>query len=377
MIVECLKAHRYHVPVAVLAILATQACQESRSPQGGSSPSGPFTAKAIDAYTALTDVEDQPGTDRPHVVGNVIAINTGETINLSRFSAREQNHHIPANTVSDAQGQLTGGASRPDDVGTVVLLKWSKEDIGETAAGTKYRLHCDVIVVDKSQRRLITKRSFVGSDPAFATLYGGSPIDQIVAYVNSLPRQASTSALTGQQPNSRGVSTAAPGTSGPIRNYLDTTNNVSFSYPAAWKQMTAAEARQVMGAANTSKYLTVLLSDPDDPTQNVNVQVLPTAAEDLTETGYKEFATSLDRQLPSGFPGFMKVTSRVGRLSDMPSLEYLFEATRPDGVRIRQKQLRTGKPGREVVITFSAKSEAYAKTDETCFGMIVKTLSIK
>jgi hypothetical protein len=161
-----------------------------------------------------------------------------------------------------------------------------------------------------------------------------------------------------------------------MQKYSDTTNKLSFSYPASWKQMTPAEAKQVMGAI-TSKWLTIVLYDPKDWTQNVNVQVLsPVAAQDLTEAGYKEFLKVLDRRFPQDFPGFRKVSANVGRLLDMASLEYIFEWTRPDGVRLRQKQLRTGKGGREVAITFSSKADLYDKMDKMCFSVIINTLKL-
>jgi hypothetical protein len=160
-----------------------------------------------------------------------------------------------------------------------------------------------------------------------------------------------------------------------MRKYSDATNKLSFSYPAAWKEATPAEASQIMGA-ETSKWLTVVLYDPEDMTQNVNVQVLsPVAAQDLTEAAYGEFLKAMDLQF-SDVPGFRKVSARVGRLLDMASLEYVFEWTGPDGVRLRQQQLRTGKAGREVVITFSARAEAYDKADATCFKVIANTLTL-
>jgi hypothetical protein len=163
---------------------------------------------------------------------------------------------------------------------------------------------------------------------------------------------------------------------GATREYLDTTNGLSFQYPAAWKEIGPDEARRVMGAV-TSKNLTVLVYDPADWTQNVNVQVLPTAATDLTEASYSKFEKEMDGSMPSAVPGFRKVSSRVGRLLDMASLEYVWETTRPDGVRLRQMQLRTGKPGREVAATFTARADLYEMSDATCFKIILDTLNLK
>ncbi len=160
-----------------------------------------------------------------------------------------------------------------------------------------------------------------------------------------------------------------------MQKYSDATNKLSFSYPVGWKQMTPAEAKQVMGAS-TSKWLTVVLYDQKDWTQNVNVQVLfPVAAQDLTEPAYREFLKGLDRQL-TGTPDFRKVSAKVERISDMASLEYVYEWTRPDGLHLRQKQVRTGKAGREVAITFTSRADVYEEVDKACFSLIVNTLKL-
>jgi hypothetical protein len=173
-----------------------------------------------------------------------------------------------------------------------------------------------------------------------------------------------------------GTTKEPPRPRGATREYQDAANGLSLQYPAAWKEMGPAEARQIMGAA-TSRYLTVVIYDPTDRTQNINVQVAPVDAKDLTEASYREFAKQMDQSMPSGFAGFRKISSQVAPLLDMASLQYVFEFTRPDGVLLRQKQLRTGKPGREVSITMTAKADLYEKTDAACFKTIVDTLKLK
>lgn len=155
-----------------------------------SAPS-PFTEDVIRSYAALAELQNEVPPDASYITGKAVVINIGETIDLSRFSAREQKHHILANTVSSAQKQIDREirASTPEEVGTVILLKWSKEALGETAAGTKYRLNCEVMVIDKSASRIVFKSLFMGDKPKFATLYGASPQDFIVKYINSLPRR--------------------------------------------------------------------------------------------------------------------------------------------------------------------------------------------
>ena len=80
------------------------------------------------------------------------------------------------------------------------------------------------------------------------------------------------------------------------RKHLDAVNRLSFNYPVAWKEMAATEAKQLMATWKekapaegkqlfdgvASKYLTVVVYNPEDWTENVNVQVLtPVASKDL------------------------------------------------------------------------------------------------
>jgi hypothetical protein len=262
-------------------------------------------------------------------------------------------------------------ASTSQEVGTVILLDWRKKALGGTLAGTKYQLNCEVIVVDEALRRIVSRKQLVGGEPAFATLFGDSPQDKIVEYINSLHRQEASPRAATDRSNSVDLQIERSD----MCTYSDMVNNLSFSYPTAWAEMSSIEATQVMGAS-AAKYLTVFLYNPKDRNQNLNVQVLSTTAQDLSEIAFTEFAKEMDRQLPDAFSGFRKMSSRVGRLRDMALLEYVFEGTRPDGVRICQKQLRTGKPGKEVVVTFTAPAEAYDKANEMCFRVIVNSLTV-
>lgn len=361
----CLRARVCKFMLLTLVVLGAFSCS-SKAPS-------PFSDKTIKEYASMATLREE-AQQGAYIAGKVVLINTGESISHHYQTAftRDDDIEIESQTVSSLQEKINNRAENPDEVGAVVLLKWTRELLRENAVGIEFcRVVCEVTIVDHTKHCIVGKRQFAGSNPEGTHRWGSSPENEIVAYINGLPRRNPATA-----PAERGASPEASNAPTDARKYTDTTNKLSFAYPSTWKEMTSAEARKIMGA-NTSKYLTVVLSDPADSTQNVNVQVLPTAAEELSEAAFREFEASMDRQLPDSFPGFHKLSSRVGRLLDMPSLEYVFEATRPDGVRLRQKQLRTGKPGRELVLTFSARAEKYDAADARCFSIITNTLKLE
>jgi hypothetical protein len=365
--IACLRARAFKLPLLTLILLVGSSCSPT--------PQGPFSDKIIQEYASMASLSEEK-RQGPYIVGKAVLINVGESISHHHETAftTDERIEIESQTVSSAHQKIDKQirAENPSEVGTVVLLKWAKEVLRTNIAGIEFcRVVCEVIVVDKSNHYVVDKTLFAGSNPEGLHRWGSSPENEIVKYVNALPRREAPPRAAPD----RGSSAEPPSGRSDTRQYSDTMNKLSFSYPAAWKEATPAEVREAMGA-NTSKYLTVVLFDPQDRTQNVNVQVLPTAAQDLSEAAFREFVQTMDRGFQNASPGFRKLSSRVGPLRDMASLQYIFEATRPDGVRLRQKQLRTGKPGREVVITFSARAEAYDKADETCFKIITNTLTL-
>ncbi len=355
------------------------------SPPKNTSPvPGPLKIRVLRVTTTTQDqmvflwAELKPEGEKPVVLpatlreGDAFVIVDVEIINQESRDVEFMGYGLVAETTAgrhldlrlrDDIGRLgykPGEKVRLSLVGREVAVWVPVEGLSRVIPSGKSR-YCQLLLVEESPKK--------GQEVGLLVKYGeGAPISV---------QDVTTATTTGGSTSAPAVPKQVPPTVGGVtREYLDTTNGLSFQYPASWKEMGPAEARRLMGEA-TSEYLTVVIYDPADRTQNVNVQVLPTAAKDLSEASYTEFVKEMDRRMPSDFPGFRKLSSRVGPLRDMASLEYVHEWTRPDGVRLRQKQLRTGKAGREVAITFTASAEAYDKADETCFKIIVDTLKLK
>ena len=160
------------------------------------------------------------------------------------------------------------------------------------------------------------------------------------------------------------------------RTYTDAKSHIQFRYAPSWQTMAPEEAKRVLGSS-TSRFLTVVVYDPADRTQNLNVQVMPVADTALTETAYQQFLTRLDVDLPKSFPEFRKLSSRVYAIDRRFALEYVFETRRPDGVLLRQRQFRTGSSGREVAITFTARIDRFEAADAICFRIVQESLQLR
>jgi hypothetical protein len=90
-------------------------------------------------------------------------------------------------------------ATKPEEVDSVVQLKWDKKIKGYYAApGSNdtskpgYWQTCDVMVVDRQSGEVQAASSFRGSDPpekSSSSASGSKPTDQVVTWLKGLPRK--------------------------------------------------------------------------------------------------------------------------------------------------------------------------------------------
>jgi hypothetical protein len=91
-------------------------------------------------------------------------------------------------------------ATRPADVGTVVVLRWSARPVGHypgaNGGATAMAHTCDVQVIDRSLSAIVTTQSFVGGEPPASVVsgrghsfYGTKPVQEIAKYLVGLPRE--------------------------------------------------------------------------------------------------------------------------------------------------------------------------------------------
>jgi hypothetical protein len=86
-------------------------------------------------------------------------------------------------------------ASKPEEVGAVVLTDWQKNEVGTYDDGTRaYQYTVDVTVVDHARRTVIAQSTFTGSEPPRTIKYssegvGSKPTKEVVDYLKGLPRQ--------------------------------------------------------------------------------------------------------------------------------------------------------------------------------------------
>jgi hypothetical protein len=87
-------------------------------------------------------------------------------------------------------------AAKPEDVTTVVWLRWDKATVGTyTSGGSAYRWSCNVTVIDLATRTTIGSQMFEGSPPPTTVRgkpgeshSGDKPTDAVLGYLKSFPR---------------------------------------------------------------------------------------------------------------------------------------------------------------------------------------------
>jgi hypothetical protein len=89
-------------------------------------------------------------------------------------------------------------AATPEEVGTVVLLKWGTKMVGMYTGpngfgGVADAQTCEVTVIDRSIPAVVARRSFQGHDPPThynGTRTGPKPVEEVVNFLTGLPHEA-------------------------------------------------------------------------------------------------------------------------------------------------------------------------------------------
>ncbi len=85
-------------------------------------------------------------------------------------------------------------AGRPEEVGTIVWVKWWEENVGYyedyMKRGEAYQGHCTVTVIDKASALILDKRIFDAAPPPATTTklteHTKGDVDEVVAYLKML-----------------------------------------------------------------------------------------------------------------------------------------------------------------------------------------------
>jgi len=88
-------------------------------------------------------------------------------------------------------------AVRPEEVETIVWLKWHQQEIATYTDGSRAFKHiCDVTVIDRSRGVIVAQKTIWGESPIVSKysggaqdFYGARPTQKILDYLIDLPRQ--------------------------------------------------------------------------------------------------------------------------------------------------------------------------------------------
>ena len=191
-----LRARVCKLIVLTLIVLVASAC--------GPKSRGPFSDKTIKEYAAMANLKEETkrGT---YIAGKPVLINIGESISHHYETAftKDPDIEISSQTVSGLQQKINNRAENPNEVGTVVLLKWRKEVLNENLVGIEFcRVLCEVTIVDVGRHSIVGKRQFAGTSPEGTHRWGSSPENEIVEYLNGLPRGGPTPEATADRSTS-------------------------------------------------------------------------------------------------------------------------------------------------------------------------------
>lgn len=123
----------------------------------------------------------------PYIRGKAVTVNIGD---IAERNAGLSNLDDPYwNFPSNLQ------AKEPTEVGTIILLDWKREEVGEYKDGSKgYVAICRLTVIDKVANYEVASKEFRGEDPPQAKsgfgkkdVFGTFPNDAITDYIRSLP----------------------------------------------------------------------------------------------------------------------------------------------------------------------------------------------
>jgi hypothetical protein len=135
----------------------------------------PFNQRIGEYTAAATTV-----VEAPYVKGKILPVNAGDRA-VDWFY-----YEVP-------EGMR---AATPAEVGTVVLLNWGEQQIGQygTSGGGAYVRTCRVTVIDHERRVTLDQREFRGGDPPKSSRRGSSahgdyPTQQIISYLRGLPKR--------------------------------------------------------------------------------------------------------------------------------------------------------------------------------------------
>lgn len=158
-----------------------------------------------------------------------------------------------------------------------------------------------------------------------------------------------------------------------FQTYSNSQYRFSFEYPEEWSVFSPEEALQATGGRlNPSKNMVVIVANPKDWDQNVNVNVIIGAAPGRSVHDYEleNLIRMSDRQLSSALPGFKKISAKIITIKDIRGLEYIYEFKRFN-LPMQQKQVTLIGKDRSYVITFTSKKSDFVNANQFCFSKII------
>lgn len=129
-------------------------------------------------------------TEPPYIRGKVITITLPDSTVVNWAGTSEIWEYEVDTLLYKLPGEWK--PHEPEDVATIILLKWVPQKVGWYIQGGAFVQTCTVTVIDRTIPAVLDSREFIGDPPperGNAESYGSSPAQKIVDYLVSLPRK--------------------------------------------------------------------------------------------------------------------------------------------------------------------------------------------
>ncbi len=140
--------------------------------------------------------------------------------------------------------------------------------------------------------------------------------------------------------------------------------------------MPAEVKRRTENKMSLSRECVLVVANPDNWNQNVNIQISPAPGHDFVSTKeFEHLSLALSEEMSRTLSGYKKLTHRLIEVAEVPALEMNFTSHAWD-TKQRQRSVFFVKNEKLYTITCTAHDEEFLNADALAFQFIVDTITI-
>ncbi|MCX5884414.1 MAG: tetratricopeptide repeat protein [Proteobacteria bacterium] len=160
-----------------------------------------------------------------------------------------------------------------------------------------------------------------------------------------------------------------------LETFSDVKHNFQCQYPKEWKLLRENEIGKLLPSMGDAKNIVVAFVYPSKTDSNVNIQVVPIEADELSDKDITDAIPALDAAYKERFRRFQKIEAGQVNIGGVRGIRYLFTCERA-GVMIEQCVITLVKSRKAYTLTFTAQEQDFANFWETCFNRTLTSFQI-